>query len=151
VYNFTNGYDGAAPVAGLILCGNTLYGTASYGGSSGYGTVFAVNTNGMCFTNLHSFTGGNDGAYPVGGLVLSGNTLYGTAENAGSSGVGTVFDVQTDGTAFTILYSFTNGSDGAISDGRLILSGNTLYGTAEYGGSSGDGTVFAVNTDGNRI
>ena len=27
-----------------------------YGGSSGNGTVFAVNTDGTGFTNLHSFT-----------------------------------------------------------------------------------------------
>ena len=49
--------DGANPRAGLILSGNTLYGTASNGGTSGNGTVFAVNTDGTGFTNLHSFTG----------------------------------------------------------------------------------------------
>ena len=57
------------------------------GGSSGNGTVFAVNTDGTGFTNLHSFTAGvdlqlytnSDGAYPYAGLILSGNTLYGTA------------------------------------------------------------------------
>ena len=48
--------DGADPEAGLILSGNTLYGTADAGGSSGNGTVFAVNTDGTGFTNLHSFT-----------------------------------------------------------------------------------------------
>ena len=34
--------DGANPYAGLILSGNTLYGTARYGGSSGDGTVFSI-------------------------------------------------------------------------------------------------------------
>jgi len=48
--------DGAGPQAGLILSGTTLYGTASQGGSSGYGTVFAVNTDGTGFTTLHTFT-----------------------------------------------------------------------------------------------
>ena len=43
-------------VCRLILSGNTLYGTASSGGSSGDGTVFAVNTDGTGFTTLHSFT-----------------------------------------------------------------------------------------------
>src|SRR5438270_518090 len=80
-----NHSDGANPLAGLVLSGNTLYGTAQSGGSSGYGTVFAVNTDGTGFTNLHSFTARNtfgansDGANPAAGLVLSGNTLYGTA------------------------------------------------------------------------
>ena len=41
--------------SGLILSGNTLYGTARSGGSSGNGTVFALNTDGTGFTNLHSF------------------------------------------------------------------------------------------------
>src|ERR1035437_3383230 len=34
--------DGANPQAGLILSGTTLYGTAYWGGSSGYGTVFSL-------------------------------------------------------------------------------------------------------------
>src|SRR5207247_2545827 len=59
--NATNS-DGANPSAGLILSGNTLYGTAKYGGSSGWGTVFAVNTKGRGFTTRYNFTGGSDGA-----------------------------------------------------------------------------------------
>src|SRR5450759_4758581 len=81
--NSTNS-DGARPYAGLILSGNTLYGTAFQGGSSGNGTVFSVNTNGAGFTNLHSFTAApgplytnSDGAFLQAGLILSGNTLYG--------------------------------------------------------------------------
>jgi uncharacterized repeat protein (TIGR03803 family) len=132
----------------LILSDNTLYGTAIGGGSNSVGTVFAVNTDGTGFTNLHSFTG-SDGASPYAGLILSGNTLYGTAVGGGSNGVGTVFAVNTDGTGFTILHTFTGSiSDGADPFAGLILSGNTLYGTAIGGGSSGAGTVFAVNTDG---
>jgi uncharacterized repeat protein (TIGR03803 family) len=156
LHSFT-GSDGANPVASLILSGNTLYGTAADGGSSGNGTIFAINTDGTGFTNLYEFTGGSDGAIPEAGLILSGNTLYGTAAAGGSSGKGTVFAVTTNGTGFTNLYSFTarsgsppyGNSDGASPDAGLILSGNTLYGTASYGGISDDGTVFAINTNGN--
>jgi uncharacterized repeat protein (TIGR03803 family) len=155
-YNSTNG-DGANPQAGLILSGNTLYGTAEYGGSSANGTVFAINTDGSGFTNLYSFTmflppyykGNPDGANPCGGLILSGNTLYGTAENGGSSANGTVFAINTDGTGFTNLHSFFGRpSEGAASVAGLILSGNILYGTTESGGTNGEGTVFAINTNG---
>jgi uncharacterized repeat protein (TIGR03803 family) len=153
--------DGVEP-SGLILSGNTLYGTATFGGSSGNGTVFALNTNGTGFTNLHSFTATNpmtgvntDGANPFAGLVVSGNTLYGTACNGGGSGTGTIFALNTNGTGFTNLHSFTatNPMTGANTDGAspfagLIVSGNTLYGTTYNGGSSGAGTVFAVNTNG---
>jgi uncharacterized repeat protein (TIGR03803 family) len=148
LYSFTNGGDGANPEARLILSGNTLYGTAYSGGSSGYGTVFAINTNGMGFTTLYSFTNGSDGANPKAGLILSGNTLYGTAYSGGTNGYGTVFAINTNGMGFTNLYSFTGGSDGANPEAGLILSGNTLYGTAYSGGNSGSGTVFAVETNG---
>jgi uncharacterized repeat protein (TIGR03803 family) len=68
-------------------------------------------------------------------------------------GRGTVFKVNNDGSDFTTLYNFTatppspgpfTNSDGASSIGGLILSGNTLYGTAHMGGSSGNGTVFSL-------
>src|SRR5262245_45462604 len=52
---YTNS-DGAYPFAGLALSGDTLYGTAFYGGSSSAGTIFAVSTDGTGFTTLHSFT-----------------------------------------------------------------------------------------------
>jgi uncharacterized repeat protein (TIGR03803 family) len=143
----------------LILSCNTLYGTASSGGSSGVGTVFAVNTDGAGFINLHSFTDvdqtyytNNDGAVPYAGLILSGTTLYGTAIGGGSSGFGTVFAINTNGADFTNLHSFSGvdqayhtNSDGAIPVAGLLLAGNTLYGTASQGGSSGNGTVFSLS------
>jgi len=149
VHDFTGSSDGGDPQSGLVLSGNTLYGTTYSGGSSGEGTVFKVNTDGTGFTALHAFSySGSDGVNPAAGLILSGNTLYGTTVWGGSSGEGTVFKINTDGTGFTILYSFTGGSDGTAPTAGLILSGNTLYGTANEGGSSGDGTVFKINTDG---
>ena len=151
---YTNS-DGAFPQGGVILSGNTLYGPTACGGSSGWGTVFAINTNGTGFTNLYSFTGGSDGAFPCAGLILSGSTLYGTTYEGGTNRTGTVFAVNTDGTGFRTLHIFTatnapphTNSDGAAPYAGLILSGNTLYGAACAGGSSGKGTVFAVNTDG---
>src|SRR6266699_404705 len=150
--------DGAGPDSGLFLSGNTLYGTALTGGASGFGTLFAVNTDGTGFTNLHSFAGGSGGAGPRVGLILSGGTLYGSARGNASSpidGNGTVYKVTINGTGFTNLHNFTLGAgsypnvtniDGASPSAGLILLGNTLYGTARSGGSSGNGTVFAVNT-----
>jgi uncharacterized repeat protein (TIGR03803 family) len=151
VFSGTNS-DGAHPFASLIISSNTLYGTAIDGGSAGVGTMFAIKTDGTGFTNLHTFTGGMDGANPVAGLILSGKTLYGTAQQGGSSSNGTVFAVNTDGAGFTTLHSFTatydpyyTNSDGAVPMAGLVLSGNTLYGTAGFGGSSGHGTVFSLS------
>src|SRR6266478_6055859 len=140
LHSFNYSSDGATPYAGLILSGsNTLYGTARDGGNNA-GTVFALNTDGTGFTNLHNNAGNRAG------LILSGNTLYGTADSGGSSGNGTVFAVNTDGMGFTNLHSFTatsgsdpnfTNSDGANPYAGLLLSGDTLYGTASGGGSWG--------------
>ena len=50
--------------------------------------------------------------------------------SGGTSNVGSVFALNTNGTDFTNLYSFTGGADGANPQAGLTLSGNTLYGTA---------------------
>jgi uncharacterized repeat protein (TIGR03803 family) len=146
--NYPVNGDGAFPYAGLILTNGTLYGTAIYGGSQGDGVVFKVNTNGTGFTTLHNFASASDGVGVFAGLVLSGNTLYGTAQGGGTNGGGTVFAVNTDGSGFATLHSFSPASDGTGPDGALLLLGNILYGTAGAGGSSSNGTVFAINTNG---
>ena len=104
------------------------------------------------FTVLHSFTGGSDGASPQAGLILSSNTLYGTANVGGNKGNGTVFAVNTDGTGFTTLHSFTavsydhpTNSDGVNPFAGVVLSGNTLYGTALGGGSGSFGTIYSIS------
>ena len=123
----------------------------------GLGLMPAGLVTAQSFTVLHSFTAtsgpgpqytNSDGAGPEAGLLLSGNVLYGTAQNGGSAGYGTIFKVNTDGTGFTNLYNFSGGSDGGDPAGYLIISANTLYGTTEDGGSPFGGTVFKLNADG---
>ncbi len=98
-FDGTNGRD---PWNSLTLSGSTLYGMTGYGGSSGYGNIFSINTNGTGFQNLFSFNGTN-GMYPTAELTLSGSTLYGMT-NCGGSGVyggyGNIFSIGTDGTGF---------------------------------------------------
>ena len=93
-----------------------------------------------------------DGFNPFADLILSGNTLYGTAQSGGDWGKGSVFALRTDGTGFTTMHSFTTISDpyytnddGAAPWGGLILWGNTLYGTASVGGGSANGVVFRLS------
>jgi uncharacterized repeat protein (TIGR03803 family) len=122
-YPYTNN-DGAVPYARLLLSGNALFGTAQWGGNSGNGTVFAVSADGTGFTNLHSFTvmptqlghwpetnwflyTNSDGADPFAGMIISGDTLYGTTAVGGNFGNGGIFAIKTDGSDFTNLYSFT--------------------------------------------
>ncbi len=146
LHSFTNG-DGAWPGAGLVFSGNTLFGTTVAGGSLSNGTVFAIGADGTGFTTLHAFSGGSDGSQPYAGLMVSNDTLYGTASFGGSSGNGTVFKLNTNGTSFATIHDFS-GSDGSDPDGFLVLSDNILYGVTYLGGISTNGTVFKVNTDG---
>jgi uncharacterized repeat protein (TIGR03803 family) len=163
--NLTNVCDFPAGTAGnviggaigpkIILSGNTLFGTTignSYyppGGQpiTSYGGIFRVDTDGSSFTNLYTFTNGEDGSMPVAAVTLAGNILYGTAATGGSGSNGTVFSIHTDGSGFTTLHAFAN-SDGCIPWCALTLSGNALYGATAEGGSSGAGTLFRINTDG---
>src|SRR5438874_1786783 len=100
LYHFTCGGNGCYPRAGLILASNTLYGTTFRGCASDSGGVFAIKTNGVEVTNLHSFAW-SDGADPLAGVILSGTTLYGTTVTGGDAGSGVIFNGETDGTGFT--------------------------------------------------
>lgn len=115
------------------------------------GAITLQPVSAQTFTTLHGFTGGTDGANPYAALILSSNTLFGTAVYGGNipgdQGNGTVFAIKTDGTGFRILHTF-GGLDGFSPYGGLILSSNVLFGTTHGGGTSADGTVFRVNTDG---
>lgn len=147
------GMDGFYP-QGLMLSGNVLYGTTYDGGTCSNGTVYAIHTDGSGYTLLHSFSAtsgtaynltNSDGVNPSAGVILSGDTLYGTAAFAGIFGGGTVFSLNTDGSGFKVLHSFDGTNDGAPLD--LALVGSTLYGAASLGFSQG-GILFSMNTDG---
>jgi uncharacterized repeat protein (TIGR03803 family) len=157
--------DGALPWSRLVLSGETLFGTASAGGSGGNGVVFSLKTNGSNFTILHNFTPmdwvtatNSDGAIPTGGLVLSNDTLYGTTTSGGSGGRGTIFSIPTNGLSFTVLHHFSatdpiteTNVDGAAPCATLTLSGSILYGTAPAGGSGASGTIYSLKTDGTQF
>ncbi len=138
--------EGAAPWGSLTLANGSLYGMTQYGGAANLGVVFKMNADGSSYTNLHTFAGGAlDGATPFGSLALSESTLYGMTSVGGASNRGVVFQMNTDGTGYTNVYSFAGyPTDGASPWGSLTLSGSTLYGMTDYGGTNNDGVVFAL-------
>jgi uncharacterized repeat protein (TIGR03803 family) len=139
-----DGSEGSNVLAGLTLSGSTLYGTAGTGGTNNFGTVFSVDTNGN-FQVLYTFAGPlqGDGAGPYGGLVLSGSTLYGTTGTGGTNYSGTIFEINTNGSGYTILYNLSP-NEGTAAEATLALSGSALYGTAASGGTNNEGTVFGL-------
>ena len=128
LHTFMGGTDGSGPAASLIMDqqGN-LYGTTVYGGNYGWGTVFKVSASGNEIV-LYSFTGGNDGMQPIGGLVMdAANNLYGTTNGGGDSnncygGCGTVFKLaaQTPQQATQAIITSVNAlySEGVLNQGQ---------------------------------
>lgn len=148
---FTNTPDGSAPQNEPVLGGSTLYGTASGGGTNGTGIIYAINTNGLGYTVLYSFTNTPDALRPYSGLVLSSGVLYGVGSGGGTNNTGAIFAINTNGTGYHVLYSFSafaGNTDGAVPKATLTLSGHFLYGTTVSGGTGGGGTVFLINTNG---
>jgi uncharacterized repeat protein (TIGR03803 family) len=163
LHNFQGGPDGLSPQASLFRDSRgNLYGTTQYGGAStgspdcniGCGTVFEITASGEEKV-LYSFTGGTDGGFPLGGVLLAAGDLYGTT-NAGGTGSGTIFKLTLNGKE-SVLHTFAGGIDGELPYGNLIRDeqGN-LYGTTSYGGSgssncpagSGCGTVYELSPTG---
>jgi len=171
LYTFQALPDGQTPNGGLVRdsAGN-LYGTTTYGGACGWGTVFQVSpptTSGGTWTEkvIYSFRytckgkAYNDAASPGFGLTMgSDGALYGTA--GGGEQVypkGTIFKLTPPAaghTAWTekILYTFTGGSDSSDPAGSLVIYHGNLYGTAFDGGNSacsyglpGCGTIFELS------
>ena len=157
-WNFSGGADGIAPRGdALIDSAGNIYGTASSGGVSGNGAVYMLvpptkpKTSGV-ETTLYDFTGGADGSVPNAGLVGdAAGAVYGTAVLDGVNSGGTVFRLSPPAsgqTAWTqtTLWSFGAAADGASPMGSLVFdSAGSLYGTTDFGGSSGQGTVFRLS------
>jgi len=108
LYSFKGQPDGQGPYAGTLVrdsLGN-LYGTTEEGGAFNEGTVFKVDHLGN-ETVLYSFTGGDDGGVPFGGVIRdSAGNLYGVTYYGGSSSnYGAVYKVDPSGTE-TVLKAF---------------------------------------------
>jgi uncharacterized repeat protein (TIGR03803 family) len=101
---------------------------------------------------------GSDGENPYASVITVEGKLYGTTQEGGTSGKGTVFEVSTSGKE-QVLHSFTGGADGSTPLGGLIAVNGALYGPTAFGGvyggacqqdPSGCGTIFKITTSGKK-
>jgi len=155
LYSF--GVNSYSPIGSLVFddLGN-LYGCTGGGGIYHYGTVFELapsSSGDWSESLLHSFGGSStDGISPTAGVVFdSEGNLYGTT--LGSLGpvcCGIVFELSKPSLSRnawteTILYNFGNPGDGSEPEAAVSFDSNgNLYGSTEFGGAFGQGTVFRL-------
>ena len=128
-----------------------LYGVLKVGPTNYMGRLFALNKNGSGYSVLRDFTGTDgDGASPTSVTEGSDYVLYGTTHYGGTNHYGTVFKINRDGTGYVVLHRFLGGlADGWSSlAGVVEASDGRLYGTTEYGGAYGNGTVYSLDKNG---
>jgi uncharacterized repeat protein (TIGR03803 family) len=148
-----NGSNGSLSRASLTLDPNGLfYGTTYSGGSSNRGTIFSFNPTGNVLSSLASFNDSNGNA-PFASLTLGTDGLfYGTTQQGGSSGAGTIFSFNPTSNVLSSLASF-NGPNGSFPSASLTLGTDGIfYGTTDFGGSNFDaGTIFSFNPTSNVL
>jgi uncharacterized repeat protein (TIGR03803 family) len=146
--------DGLYPSGGLIYRKGVLYGTTNSGGAYSGGTLFSLDPHTGVVTVLYAFCSQQncaDGQGPLQLIDVKG-TLYGTTAEGGANKSGTVFSLDPETGAETVLYSFCsqeNCTDGGYPNAGLIDGNGTLYGTTGYGGEYSGGTVFSLNLGSN--
>jgi uncharacterized repeat protein (TIGR03803 family) len=139
IYTFNGGADGYDP--NEIIASNTgkLFGTTASGGlrnPPGNGTVFELTPSGARFTKrtLYRFSGGADGADPVGVTLGLHGVIYGAAFGGGV-GRGTIFALTPRGTTYgeRTVHVFGETGDGALPIAPLISDAmGALYGVTYY-------------------
>src|SRR2546426_1043724 len=108
IHSFAGGiYDGNRPNNSLVTDGSVFYGTTGNGGTYNKGTIYTINPDGSGFSLLRSFSGSVDDGAGQGELTLTGSTLYGTTGDGGAFNKGVIYKMNTNGTDFILLHSFS--------------------------------------------
>ncbi len=156
LYSFQGGADGDGPFASLIEGGKLLYGTTELGGGTGCGglgcgTVYSIDPASGAEAVVHSFQGGSsDGMYPFASLTYASGLLYGTTFFGGGgtgceNNCGTVFSVDPETSAESVLYSFTGLQAGQNPQNALTNVGSRVFGVTSIG------TVYSVDLKSNAV
>ena len=153
IVNFTGlsgAYSGGTPQTdqNVISDGTYIYGMTNGGGTSGLGVIYKVMPDGTNYSVLMDFTGALNGSKPEGSFIYDGTYLYGMTSTGGTSNLGTLFKIKTDGTGYVKLKDFTGTLNGSTPKGSLIYDGTFLYGITSLGGAWGQGDIFKIKPDG---
>ena len=139
---------GRTPYGALVSDGLSFWGTTSAGGAGDLGTVYKVNASTGVITTVVEFTGTTGpfaGSVPKSSLVSDGANFWGTTEQGGSIGYGTVFKINAATGALTTVLSFADGFDGGRPDSGFTSDGVSFWGTNTFGGERNLGTIYKMN------
>jgi uncharacterized repeat protein (TIGR03803 family) len=148
LHTFSGG-DGGTPEGTLAAdSSGRLYGTTSAFGGAGVGTVYRLDSS-KHLKVLLDFRNANAGANPIAGVVLdAAGNLYGAAFDGGITGMGTVYELEPNGSV-RVLHSFTGKPDGKYPEGGLLrLGSNAFFGTTSDGGTYGRGSLYLAFSQG---
>ena len=134
-----------------------LYGTTYLGGAYGKGEIFKLvpTAGGWQYVTLYSFTGGADGAEPIDIMLDQSGNLYGATYTGGYAGCGTIFELSSSGSLWTMktLYTFSGGYDSGNPLSLVMDKTGNLYGVTIGAGclagrcpqGAGPGGVFMLS------
>ncbi len=121
-----------------------LYGATEIGGAYDGGTVFKLDPAGN-EKLLFSFSNGEFGFYPSGGVILDGGgRLYGATGGGGIGDWGVVYSDSVGGD-YDVLYAFQGQADGGDPSSLIADRAGNLYGAAYAGGNSDNGVIFRID------
>lgn len=145
-----NALNGENPRGTLLKTPNGyLMGLTTNGGVNSNGVVFGYRVSSNTFTkhvDLSTLTGGN----PEGSLLFhpASAKCFGLATQDGANNEGTLFQLDTNGTAFLKLYDFQQLTGGHPKGALSMVGNNKLLGNTYDGGPANYGTAFTINTNG---
>ncbi|NOS57045.1 MAG: gliding motility-associated C-terminal domain-containing protein, partial [Cyclobacteriaceae bacterium] len=119
-----------------------LYGMALVGGTANDGTIFKIRTDGTGFAKLLDFNSNVNGERPFGSFMYDGTSLYGLTLFGIGSAEGTLFKINTDGSAYSMLCNFANYLAGSRPYASLVSEGGFLFGMTNQGGTNDTGVIF---------
>lgn len=142
--------DGADPHGEVLKIGNIIYGLAPYK-SWGGGVVYKYDLNTSTYTVIYDGFS-YDGGQPFGGFAQEGNMLYFITQG-GSYVSGRVYSVNLLSETVNMLFNLqniANYSQASHAYGTPLCLNSRLFMSVD-GGTSGDGYLFGIDTDGSNF
>ncbi len=151
IIDFNGSYNGGVPMSRLFEHNKKLYGTTKAGGKYGKGTLFEFDIETKKMKVLNEFFDQESGAYPVSGVFMYKDKLYGTTSSGGDFDQGTIYEYDLEKNKLTILYSFEKDTGFMPWAGLPIqFEDGYFYGCTPQGGAQDLGVLYRFNLESNK-